>query len=226
MLLGSLAEVTDSRDWRLRRELGDEAVALADGLDDSAKLDVILSCYQFRAQPERSVERLAETAWACRRRRLLGDPVLGHLARFQRIHACMEVGDLPEVDRRIEEMGPLVERSGLPFCRWQRSSPGPGERSSPETWRPANGSTTRPWQSPAILGRRRRSESGGQCCSTSTCKGRVEERSTPSPRPRLRTRPSLFYESHWRRGTHLWDAGRSGHACRADVSNGFWGDAP
>jgi tetratricopeptide (TPR) repeat protein len=31
----------------------------------------------------------------------------------------MEVGDLPEVDRRIEEMGPLVERSGLPFCRWQ-----------------------------------------------------------------------------------------------------------
>ena len=32
----------------------------------------------------------------------------------------MEVGDLPEVDRRIEEMGPLVERSGLPFCRWQR----------------------------------------------------------------------------------------------------------
>ena len=31
----------------------------------------------------------------------------------------MEVGDLAEVDRRIEEMGSLVERTGLPFCRWQ-----------------------------------------------------------------------------------------------------------
>jgi tetratricopeptide (TPR) repeat protein len=26
---------------------------------------------------------------------------------------------LPEVDRRIEEMGSLVERTGLPYCRWQ-----------------------------------------------------------------------------------------------------------
>jgi hypothetical protein len=76
-------------------------------------------CYQFRAQPERSAERLAETAWACHTADRLGDPVLGHRARYQRIHACMEVGDLLEVDRRIEEMGSLVERTGLPFCRWQ-----------------------------------------------------------------------------------------------------------
>jgi tetratricopeptide (TPR) repeat protein len=119
LLLASLAEVTDSRDWLRRRELADEAVALADGLEDSTKLDVILSCYQFRAQPERSAERLAETAWACHAADLLGDPVLGHLARFQRIHACMEVGDLLEADRRIEEIGPLVERTALPYYRWQ-----------------------------------------------------------------------------------------------------------
>ena len=31
----------------------------------------------------------------------------------------MEVGDLVEVDDRIEEMGSLVERTGLPYCRWQ-----------------------------------------------------------------------------------------------------------
>jgi hypothetical protein len=119
LLLASLAEVTDARDWRRRRELADEAMSLADGFDDAARLDAVLSCYQFRAQPERSAERLAETAWACHTADRLGDPVLGHRARYQRIHACMEVGDLLEVDRRIEEMGSLVERTGLPFCRWQ-----------------------------------------------------------------------------------------------------------
>jgi class 3 adenylate cyclase/tetratricopeptide (TPR) repeat protein len=119
LLLASLAEVTDARDWRRRRELADEAMSLADGLDDAAKLDVVLSCYEFRVQPERSAERLAETAWACQTADRLGDPVLRHRARWYRIHACMEVGDLLEVDRRIEEMGPLVERTGLPFCWWQ-----------------------------------------------------------------------------------------------------------
>jgi hypothetical protein len=119
LLLASMAEVTDSRDWKRRRELADEAVSLTDELDDGAKLEVALSCYEFRAQPERSAERLAETGWACHTADRLGDPVLRHRARFQRIHACMEVGDLPEVDRRIEETGSLVERTGLPYCRWQ-----------------------------------------------------------------------------------------------------------
>ena len=119
LLLASLAEVTDARDWRRRRELADEAMSLADGLDDAAKLDVVLSCYTCRAQPERSAERLAETAWACQTADRLGDPVLGFRARWYRIHACMEVGDLLEVDRRIEEMDSLVERTGLPYCRWQ-----------------------------------------------------------------------------------------------------------
>jgi tetratricopeptide (TPR) repeat protein len=94
-------------------------VSLAVELDDAAKLEVVLSCYQFRAQPERSAERLTETAWACLTADRLGDPVLRYWARYHRIHACMEVGDRLEVDRRIEEMGPLVERTGLPYCRWQ-----------------------------------------------------------------------------------------------------------
>ena len=119
LLLASLAEATDGRDWRRRRELADEAVALVDGLDDTAKLDVVMSCYSFRAQPERSAERLAETAWTCQTAERLGDPVLRFRAYYDRNHALMEVGDLIEVDRRIEEMGALVERTGLPYCRWQ-----------------------------------------------------------------------------------------------------------
>jgi tetratricopeptide (TPR) repeat protein len=118
LLVASLAEVTDARDWRRRRELGDEAVSLADGLDDAAKLDVVLNCYHFRAQPERSAERLAETAWACETADRVSDPVLRYRARYLRIQACMEVGNLVEVDRRIEEMGPLVDRTGLPIHAW------------------------------------------------------------------------------------------------------------
>ena len=119
LLLASLAEVTDARDWQRRRELADEAVALADGLDDAAKLDVVSSCYQFRAQPERSAERLAETAWACQTAERLGDPVLRFRARFYRIARLYGGGRPGEVDRRIDEMGSLVERTGLPYCRWQ-----------------------------------------------------------------------------------------------------------
>ena len=107
------------RDWRRRLELADEAMSLADELDDAVKLDVTLSCYLFGTQPERSAERLAETAWACETAERLGDPVLGFRACYVRIHASMEVGDVVEVDRRIEEMGALVERTGLPYLRWQ-----------------------------------------------------------------------------------------------------------
>ncbi len=119
LLFASLAEVTDARDWQRRRELADEAVSLANGLDDAAKLDVVLSCYEFRTQPERSGERLAETAWACRVAERLGDPFLRFQACFWRMHSCMDVGDLVEVDQRVEEMGALVDRTGLPHCRWQ-----------------------------------------------------------------------------------------------------------
>jgi hypothetical protein len=114
-----MAEVTDARDWRRRLQLADEAVSLADGLDDAAKLAVVLSCYQYRTQPERSAERLAETAWACEAAEGLGDPALRFQACYVRIHACMEVGDLVEVDHRIEEMDAFVERTGLPHRRWQ-----------------------------------------------------------------------------------------------------------
>ena len=94
LLLASLAEVTDCRDWRRRRELADEAVALADELDDAAKLDVMLSCYQFRTQPERSAERLAETAWACQTADRLGDPVLRY-PRPLSADPCLHGGGRP-----------------------------------------------------------------------------------------------------------------------------------
>lgn len=119
LLLTTLAEVTDARDWRRRLELAEEAMALAGGLDDRDRLEVLLACYEFQAQPERSPERLVETSWACTTAERLGDPVLLFRACYHRIHAAMEVGDIDEVDRRLVEMEHLVERTGLPYCRWQ-----------------------------------------------------------------------------------------------------------
>ncbi len=119
LLLGSMAEATDARDWLRRSQLADEAVSLADGLDDGVKLAVFYSCYQLVAQPERLAERLAKTAWACETAERLGDPLHHFRASYTRTHACMEIGDLNEVDRRIEELGTLVERTGLAHSRYQ-----------------------------------------------------------------------------------------------------------
>ena len=119
LLLASLSEVTDARDWRRRLEFANEAMARADGLNDAGKLAVAVMSYQFRAQPDALAARLDETEWACGVAQRLGDPVLRFRASFNRIHACIEVGDLTEVDRRIGDLGALVERTGLPECRWE-----------------------------------------------------------------------------------------------------------
>jgi hypothetical protein len=120
LLLATLAEATDARDWPRRLELANEAVSVADRLpNDVSKLDILTSCYLSRCQPERLAERLAETARAFELAELLGDPIVHFAACFDRVHAAMEAGDVAEADRCIAEMSALVERTGLPFCRWQ-----------------------------------------------------------------------------------------------------------
>ncbi len=120
LLLASLGEVVDTRDWRLRRELGDAAVAIAQRLEDEAvAADVLLNCYHFRGQPETSDERLADTAQALAISARLGDPVLRFRACHFRKWACMEVAELGEADRCLEEMESILERTGLPYCRWE-----------------------------------------------------------------------------------------------------------
>ncbi len=120
LLLASLAEVVDTRDWRHRRELGDAAVAIAQRLEDEAvAADVLLNCYHFRGQPETSDERLADTAQALAMSARLGNPVLRFRACHFRKWACMEVAELGEADRCLEEMESILERTGLPYCRWE-----------------------------------------------------------------------------------------------------------
>lgn len=118
LLLTSLAEVTDARDWRRRRELADEAVTITEPLEAGARAEVLVACYQYRCQPELSGVRLAETLSVCRTAEERGDPVMRVQACYNRVHAAMEVGDIEEVDRRIAEMATLVKRSGLPYSTW------------------------------------------------------------------------------------------------------------
>ena len=120
MLLLSLAEATDAREWERRRELAEEALALSSDLSDpTAALDVLLNCYLFRVQPELSGARLVESGQALTLAERLGDPVLLFRACWFRVHACMEVADLVEVDLRIEQMAALAQRTGLLHAHWE-----------------------------------------------------------------------------------------------------------
>jgi class 3 adenylate cyclase/tetratricopeptide (TPR) repeat protein len=121
-LLAALTEVTDAREWELRKDLACEAMEIASGLsDESTVLDVVSRCYLPRAQPESSAERLAATARAISMADRLGDPVARLQTRFNRVHACMEAGDIAETDSRFDEMEALVNQTGLPQYQWQQS---------------------------------------------------------------------------------------------------------
>ena len=118
-LLIALAEVLDARDWELRRDLVTEAVALARGVGDDATLvDVMTKSYPFLIQPESSAERLVETQEAAVLADRLGDPVVRFRARYNRMHACLESGDLGEADRQLSEMQTLVHQTGIPVYEW------------------------------------------------------------------------------------------------------------
>ena len=119
LLLAGLVEVIDAHEWEFRRDLADEAVTIAASLPSEATaLDVITSCYLPRARPELSAEHLAETAQAIAMADRVRDPGQRFLARHLRVYACMESGDLPEVDRRLGEMQTMVDQTGLPLHAW------------------------------------------------------------------------------------------------------------
>ncbi len=121
-LLAAMAEVTDARQWEIRHDLASEAMSIAGGLaDESTVLDVVSRCYLPRAQPETLPERLAETTQAIAMADRLGDPVARLQTRFNRVHACMEAGDIAEADGRFEEMETLTHQTGLPQYHWQQS---------------------------------------------------------------------------------------------------------
>lgn len=117
-LLAVMAGQVDPLDWRQRRALASEAIAVARRLDDDrAMLAVLTATYGSRAQPESIGERLTDTEREVVLADGLGDPVARCLARYNRLHACLESGDIVEVDARLDEMRAIVEQTGLPYLQ-------------------------------------------------------------------------------------------------------------
>lgn len=117
-LLVALAEMTDGRLWERRRDLATEALALARRSGDVAiELDVMTKGYGFRAQPESWSGRMAETAHAIVLADQLGDVAARCVSRYNRIQACMEVCDLEEADKQLDELSFLANQAGVPG--WQ-----------------------------------------------------------------------------------------------------------
>ena len=112
--------MTDARERKLRHDIAGEALAIAKELSDKSTIvDVVNRCYLARVQPESSAERLVETARTIAMADDLQDPVPRFRARFNRVHACMETGDIEEVDRLLSEMQTLVDQTGLPRYEWE-----------------------------------------------------------------------------------------------------------
>ena len=120
LVLTAMAEVTDARDWEVRRDLASEAMRIASLSDPATALQVFNRCYPSQLQPESLAQRLVETDEAVALADRLDDPVARIQARFNRVHACMEAGDLAEADRRLNEMETLVGQTGLPYYQWQQ----------------------------------------------------------------------------------------------------------
>jgi class 3 adenylate cyclase/tetratricopeptide (TPR) repeat protein len=119
-LLGLLAqESITSQDWAIRRQLVDEAVAIARRLGDPATLlDVFIRLLDAVHVPERLSDRLAVTAEAERLALELHDPIGLFWTMFQRAYAAVESGDLVETNRCHQEAAALAARIGQPTLRW------------------------------------------------------------------------------------------------------------
>jgi len=119
-LLATLAaEMTFSGDWQRRRELSDDALAIAHASGNSgAVTDVLSARFITIWTPETLAERLANTAEALAAVGDDGDP----LATFRAVHwravALIESGELGAALPLIERQAGLAGRLGQPTARW------------------------------------------------------------------------------------------------------------
>jgi class 3 adenylate cyclase len=119
-LLALLAqELLPTGDLARRRQLSDDAVAIARGLDDPA---VLLDVLNLRSNALLGIdtlpERLRVTAEALPLAQQLGDPVTLHFAAMFRAFAALDAGDRDELDDVAELAIRLADEVGQPTLRW------------------------------------------------------------------------------------------------------------
>ncbi len=119
-LLAALAlERFWDRDGILRRQLSDEALAMARRLDSPTTLAYVLSARPFAiGSPDTLEERLAGTAELITLAEQLNDPVLLCRSRGARLRVLMEEADVERAERELDRFSDLAADLGQPTLQW------------------------------------------------------------------------------------------------------------
>jgi DNA-binding SARP family transcriptional activator len=119
-LLATLAsELTFAVDVSRRRELSDEALAIARRVGDTATLFRVLNLrYTAIWTSDALDERLSNTAEALDLAARIGDPLARYMATVWRYEALVEAGMVDEAEAMVAALTELAERVGLPHLRW------------------------------------------------------------------------------------------------------------
>ncbi|HEV3365412.1 MAG TPA: AAA family ATPase [Acidimicrobiia bacterium] len=119
-LLANLgAELHYAGNEQRRRALSDEALTMArQGDNPSTLAHVILARCSTIWEPATAMERLANTAELLAVADRLGDPALLAWTSIWRFVAAMELGDIEEADRSLNNAGRLATELGQPMLRW------------------------------------------------------------------------------------------------------------
>jgi len=120
MLLATLAAELVYVDDRPRRvALSDAALAMVRRIDDPAALAHVLNLRSHVIwAPDTLDERLQNTAEHVALAERLQDPLARWYASVTRAQACIEAGDVAEVDRHLARLSELTVELGRPHQRW------------------------------------------------------------------------------------------------------------
>jgi hypothetical protein len=107
------------RDHILRRQLSDEALAMARRLDSPTTLAYVLTTRPVAVgSPDTLEKRLTETAELITLAERLNDPVLLCRSRAARFRVLMEGGDVEQAERELGGFSDLAAELGQPTLRW------------------------------------------------------------------------------------------------------------
>ena len=114
------AELTWDGDWRRRRSVSDEALAMARRVGDPDTLAYVLTRRPNTIWvPDALGERLANTEESLRIARRLNDPVARFWASMYRLNATVAASDLSEAEELLSSMAGIAETVPLPLLQWE-----------------------------------------------------------------------------------------------------------
>jgi class 3 adenylate cyclase/tetratricopeptide (TPR) repeat protein len=121
LLLAALGSVLDpALEWRKTRELGLQAVELAERLGDDRTVIKVIDVTHFSlSTPDRRDQQRENIKSAVAMADRVGDPAQQALIRIQMLWATYQQADIRGADIVLAELEKLTEMVGLPWHRWQ-----------------------------------------------------------------------------------------------------------